>query len=328
MFASGRSPDIGFECVNEKCDLGPPTRGMTMKAAFIERHGGPEVLKFGEMPDPVAASGEVVVDIVAASVNGADWKVREGKSGQLSKFPYILGRDFSGVVSAVGEGVRDIGIGEEVFAVCDVGQEGAYAEKIAIKAAIVARKPDSLSLVGLTAICAIEDTLKLQAGETILIQGGAGGVASFAIQLAKHLGARVITTASASNHDYLRKIGADEIIDYNAVDFTKIVRDCDAVFDTVGGDVAQRSFTVLKSGGRAAFIASGAQAPKPDRSDVIALRPSVGRDRPHLERILALVASGAVRPPEATRYRLSEAVAAHRVSESRHFRGKLVFLVR
>jgi NADPH:quinone reductase-like Zn-dependent oxidoreductase len=260
-----------------------------MKAAFIERHGGPEVLKFGEMLDPVAASGEVVVDIVAASVNGADWKVREGKSGQLSKFPYILGRDFSGVVSAVGEGVRDIGIGDEVFAVCDAGQEGAYAEKIAIKAAIVAKKPNGLShvdaaalaLAGLTAICAIEDTLKLQAGETILIQGGAGGVASFAIQLAKHLGARVITTASASNHDYLRKIGADEIIDYNAVDFTKIVRDCDAVFDTVGGDVAQRSFTVLKPGGRAAFIASGAQAPKPDRSDVIALRPSVGRDRAH-----------------------------------------------
>jgi NADPH:quinone reductase-like Zn-dependent oxidoreductase len=307
-----------------------------MKAAFIERHGGPEVLKFGEMLDPVAASGEVVVDIVAASVNGADWKVREGKLGQLSKFPYILGRDFSGVVSAVGEGVRDIGIGDEVFAVCDVGQEGAYAEKIAIKAAIVAKKPDGLShvdaaalaLAGLTAICAIEDTLKLQAGETILIQGGAGEVASFAIQLAKHLGARVITTASASNHDYLRKIGANEIIDYNAVDFTKIVRDGDAVFDTVGGDVAQRSFTVLKPGGRAAFIASGAQAPKPDRSDVIALRPSVGRDRTHLERIVALVASGAVRPPEVTSYRLSEAVAAHRVSESRHFRGKLVFLVR
>jgi NADPH:quinone reductase-like Zn-dependent oxidoreductase len=307
-----------------------------MKAAFIERHGGPEVLKFGEMPDPVAASGQVVVDIVAASVNGADWKVREGKSNQLSRFPYILGRDFSGVVSAVGEGVSDLRVGDEVFGVCDVGQEGAYAEKIAIKAAIVAKKPDRLShvdaaalgLAGLTAICAIEDALKLKAGETILIQGGAGGVASFAIQLAKHLGARVITTASASNHDYLRSIGADEIIDYNAVDFTKVVKDCDAVFDTVGGDVAQRSFAVLKPGGRAAFIASGAQPPKPNRGDVVALRPSVGRDRPHLERIVELVLLGAVRPPEVTRYKLSEAVAAHRVSESRHFRGKLVFLVR
>jgi len=307
-----------------------------MKAAFIERHGGPEVLKFGDMPDPVAASREVVIDIVAASINGADWKVREGKSNQLSRFPYILGRDFSGVVSAVGDGVADLRVGDEVFGVCDVGQEGAYAEKIAIKAAIVARKTHHLShidaaalaLAGLTAICTIEDTLKLQAGETILIQGGAGGVASFAIQLAKHLGARVITTASASNHDYLRKIGADEIIDYHAVDFTKVVRDCDAVFDTVGGDVAQRSFVVLKPGGRAAFIASGAQAPKPERGDVVALRPSVGRDRPHLERIVALVAIGAVRATEVTRYPLSEAVAAHRVSESRHFRGKLVFVVR
>src|SRR6476620_4415804 len=166
-----------------------------MKAACIERHGGPEVLTCGEMPDPVAAPGEVVVDIVAASVNGADWKVRDGKSGQLSRFPYILGRDFSGVVSAVGEGVTDLRVGDAVFAVCDVGQEGAYAEKIAIKAAIVAKKPDRLShvdaaalaLAGLTAICTVEDCLKLKAGETILIQGGAGGVASFAIQLAQNL---------------------------------------------------------------------------------------------------------------------------------------------
>jgi len=307
-----------------------------MKAAYIERHGGPEVLTFGEMPDPVAKPGEVVVDIVAASVNGADWKVREGKSGQLAHFPYILGRDFSGIVSAVGDGVKDLRVGDEVFAVCDVGQEGAYAEKIAIKAAIVAKKPNGLShvdaaalaLAGLTAICTVEDTLKLKAGETILIQGGAGGVAAFAIQLSKHLGARVITTASASNHDYLRQIGADEIIDYNAVDFTKVVKNCDAVFDTVGGDVAQRSFKVLKPGGRAAFIASGPQAPKPERSDVVALRPSVGRDRPHLERIVELVTTGAVRPPEVTRYKLSEAMAAHELSQSRHFRGKLVFAVR
>jgi NADPH:quinone reductase-like Zn-dependent oxidoreductase len=307
-----------------------------MKAAYIERHGGPEVLQYGDMPDPMAAPGEVVVDIVAASVNGADWKVRNGTSGQLSKFPYILGRDFSGVVSAVGEGVTDLRVGDEVFAVCDVGQEGAYAEKIAIKAAIVARKTDRLShvdaaalaLAGLTAICTVEDTLKLKAGETILVQGGAGGVAGFAIQLAKHLGARVITTASAANHDYLRGLGADQIIDYHAVDFTTVVKDCDAVFDTVGGDVAQRSFAVLRPGGRAAFIASGAEAPKPERGDVVGLRPRVGRDRPHLERIVELVSVGAVRPPEVTRYKLSDAAAAHRLSESRHFRGKLVFVVR
>jgi NADPH:quinone reductase-like Zn-dependent oxidoreductase len=306
-----------------------------MKAAFIQRHGGPEVLEYGELPDPQAGSGEVVIDVVAASVNGADWKVRAGNYGK-SKFPYVLGRDFSGVVSALGEGVRDFAVGEDVFGVCEVDKEGAYAEKIAVKAAIVARKPGGLShvhaaalaLTGLTALSAVEDTLKLKRGETILIQGGAGGVAGFGIQLAKHIGARVITTTSAANVDYVRGLGADEVIDYNASDFTKVVANCDAVFDTVGGDVAQKSFTVVKPGGRAAFIASGAQAPKPTRTDVTSLRPTVGRARRPLERIVELYLAGAVRPPEIKLYRLSEAADAHRLSESRHFRGKLVFQVR
>ena len=197
-----------------------------MKAAFIERFGGPDVFQYGELPDPVAGPGEVVVDIVAASVNAADWKVRLGEY-KHTKFPLIPGRDFSGVVSAVGEGVTDIAVGDAVFGVCEAGQEGTYAEKIAVKAAIVAKKPSGLShvnaaalaLTGLTAMSAIEDTLKLQRGETILIQGGAGGVAGFAIQLAKHIGARVVTTASAANHAYVRGLGADEVIDYNALRF-------------------------------------------------------------------------------------------------------------
>ena len=306
-----------------------------MKAAFIERYGGPGELKYGELPDPVAGPGEVVIDVHAASINAADWKVRAGQY-QQAKFPLILGRDFSGVISAVGQGVTDLKVGDAAFGVCEAGQEGAYAEKIAVKAAIVAKKPDALShvnaaalaLTGLTALSAIEATLKLKPGETILIQGGAGGVAGFAIQLAKHIGAHVITTASAANHDYVRGLGADEIIDYNAVDFTRAVTNCDAVFDTVGAEVAQRSFAVLKPGGRAAFIASGAQAPKPSRDDVTSLRPPVGRARRHLERIVELVQAGAVRAPEIKLYRLSDAADAHRLSESRHFRGKLVFQVR
>ena len=240
------------------------------------------------------------------------------------------------MISAIGEGVADFKVGDAVFGVCEAGKEGAYAEKIAVKAAIVAKKPNELShvnaaalaLTGLTAMSAIEDTLKLQPWERILIQGGAGGVASFAVQLAKHIGAHVITTASAANHAYLRDIGADEIIDYNANDFTKVVTSCDAVFDTVGGDVAQRSFAILKPGGRAAFIASGPQAPKPNRDDVKSLRPPVGRARRHLDRIAQLFQAGAIRAPEITLYRLSEASDAHRLSESRHFRGKLVFQVR
>jgi NADPH:quinone reductase-like Zn-dependent oxidoreductase len=306
-----------------------------MKAAFIERFGGPEVIQYGDLPDPVAGPGEVVVDIVAATVNAADWKVRLGDY-KHTKFPLILGRDFSGIVSAVGEGVDDLRVGDAVFGVCAAGQEGTYAEKIAVKAAIVAKKPDGIShmdaaalaLTGLTAISAVEETLKLQPGETILIQGGAGGVASLAIQLAKHIGARVITTASAANHDYVRSLGADEVIDYNAADFTNVVKNCDAVFETVGGDVAQKSFAVLKPGGRAAFIASGPQAPKPDRDDVQSLRPPVGRARKPLERIAELFQAGAIRTPEIKFYRLSQAVDAHRLSESRHFRGKLVFQVR
>ena len=307
-----------------------------MKASYFSRFGGAEVLQYGDLPDPVPARGEVVVDIHAASVNAADWKMRAGQYSRGIPLPHVPGRDFSGVVAALGEGAKDFKAGDAVFGVCEVPREGAYAEKIAIRQEILARKPASLShvqcasigLAGLTALVSIEDTLKLKAGETILIHGGAGGVGGFAIALARHLGARVVTTASSANHDYVRKLGAHQAIDYRTQDFTQLVSGCDAVFDTVGGDVALKSFAVLKPGGRGAFIASGAQAPKPDRSDVVALRPSVGRDRPHLERIAALVALGAVRPPEVTRYQLSEAVAAHALSESRHFRGKLVFVVR
>ena len=307
-----------------------------MKAAFFMRHGGPEVLQYGDVPDPVAGVGEVLVDVHAASVNAADWKMRAGGYGPVSRFPYVPGRDFSGVVAALSQGVREFKVGDPVFGVCDVGQEGAYAEKIAIKAAIVASKPEALShaecaalaLAGLTALVSIEDTLELKRGETILIQGGAGGVAGVAIQIAKHIGAHVITTASAANHAYVRGLGADEVIDYRTEDFAHKVSGCDAVFDTVGGEVASKSFAVLRSGGRAAFIASGAAAPPSPRSDVRAYRPQVGRDRRHLERLIALVLSGAVRAPEITRYPLSEAAAAHAVSEGRHLRGKLVFDVR
>ena len=307
-----------------------------MKAAFFMKNGGPEGMQYGDVPDPVAGPGQVLVDVHAASVNGADWKVRAGHYAPITTFPYIPGRDFSGVVSAVGPGVTDLKVGDAVFGVMEVSAEACYAEKVAIKAAIVAKKPDSLShvdaaalaLIGLTALVSIEDTIKLKKGETILIQGGAGGVAGFAIQVAKHIGARVITTASAANHDYVRKLGADQVIDYNKEDFTKVVSGVDAVFDTVGGDVGKRAFDVLKPGGRAAFIGSGNAAPTPPRNDVESLRPKVGRDRPHLERIVELVAKGAVRPPEIKVFPLSDAAAAHKVSEGRHLRGKLVFKVR
>ena len=307
-----------------------------MKAAYFEQHGGPEVIRYGDLPDPAAGPGEVVVDVHAASVNGADCKVLSGRYSRINDFPYVLGRDFSGVVAALGDGVDEFAPGDPVFGVCEIGQEGTYAEKIAVKAALVAPKPDSLphvdaaalALIGLTAVVSIEDTLDLQPGEKILIQGGAGGVAGFAIQLAKHIDAHVIATCSARNIDYVQGLGADEVIDYNVQDFVEAVSDCDAVFETVGGDVAERSFAVLKPGGRAAFIASGPTAPEPPRVDVTALRPRVGRDRPHLLRILELVETGAVRVPEIRTFPLADAASALATSASRHLRGKLVLSIR
>jgi NADPH:quinone reductase-like Zn-dependent oxidoreductase len=308
-----------------------------MKAVLLINHGGPKMLRYGEAPDPTAGPGEVVVDIHAASVNAADYKVRLGGGRySLSRFPHVLGRDFSGVVSAIGAGVTDFTVGDAVFGVTDQGIEGAYAEKIAIKAAIIAKKPDRLShleaaalgLTSLTALTAIEDTAHLKAGQTILIQGGAGGVAGFAVQLCKYLGATVITTASASNHPYVRGLGANQVIDYNAQDFTAIGSICDVVFDTVGGDVRAGCYAVLKPGGKLVWIAPAPEGFHPSRTDVETLRPNVIRDRANLERMLALLDADAVRPPTIVRYRLADAAEAHRVSEARHLQGKLVLEVR
>jgi len=307
-----------------------------MKASFFRSYGGPEVLEYGELPDPAPAAGEVLVEVHAASVNAADWKMRAGQYGAAVGFPHVPGRDFSGVVAALGKGASDFKVGDAVWGVCEVPREGAYAEKIAIRQEIVARLPAKLThaqcaavaLAGLTALISIEETLELKKGETILVQGGAGGVAGFAIGLARHLGARVITTASAKNHDYVKKLGADQVIDYHKQDFTRIVSGIDAVFDTVGGDVTERSFAVLRPGGRLASVAVGGNAPPSPRTDVTSLRPKVNRDRPHLERVGALVAQGQVRLPDIVEYPLARAADAHRVSEARHLRGKLVLRVR
>jgi NADPH:quinone reductase-like Zn-dependent oxidoreductase len=180
----------------------------SMKAMLLTGHGGPEMLRYGDVADPAIGPGEILVDVHAASVNAADYKTRLGGHGTL-RFPHILGRDFSGVVAACAEDVTDFVVGDAVFGVLDAGIEGAYSEKLSIKAAIATRKPDRLShlqaaamaLTGITAIWAVEDTAQLQRGETILVQGGAGGVAGFAIQLAKHIGAYVVTTTSAANAD-------------------------------------------------------------------------------------------------------------------------------
>jgi NADPH:quinone reductase-like Zn-dependent oxidoreductase len=228
-----------------------------MKAVLLVGHGGPEMLRYGDAQDPVAGPGEIVVDVHAASVNAADYKVRLGSYDSKLKFPYILGRDFSGLVSAIGPGVTDLAVGDAVFGVMDAGIEGCYAEKVAIKAALVAKKPAKLghaeaaamALTSLTAIWVLEDTARLKRGETILIQGGAGGVAGFAIQLAKHLGATVATTTSAKNAELVKSLGADVVIDYETEDFGRMLSGYDLVLNSQDTRTLEKSLRVLRPGG-------------------------------------------------------------------------------
>ena len=184
------------------------------------------------------------------------------------------------------------------------------------------------ALVSLTAMTAIEDTAHLKAGETILIQGGAGGVAGFAVQLAKHLGATVIATASAANHAYVRSLGADRVIDYNKEDFTAYRPGLRRGVRHRRRQRARRLLQGAETGGRLVWIAPAPEGFVPDRKDVQTLRPDVKRDRAHLERMLALYAAGAIKPPSIHRYKLADAAEAHKVSEGRHLQGKLVFDIR
>lgn len=307
-----------------------------MKAIQVREFGGPEVLVPCDIPDPVAGPGQIVVAIHAASVNPIDWKTRAGMRLDASALPLILGCDFSGVVSEVGSGVSEFAPGDEVFGVAPQTGDGTYAEAIAIDAGLVAPKPENLghveaaalALVGLTALVSVEDTAKLKAGETILIQGGAGGVGGFAVQCAKRAGAAVYATTSTRNVDYVRGLGADVVIDYTTDDFTQTVPPCDLVFDTVGGAVQERSFSVLKPGGRLVYIARGSDGAPPPPDHFQMLRPRVDRDRAHMERIVELVAEGAVRPPEIREFPLAQVGKAHELSATGHVRGKIVLKVR
>ena len=304
-----------------------------MQAWQIDEFGPANSLMLREVPDPVPGPGEVLVTVEAASVNPADAKLRAGRSpgADAIRFPLTLGRDFSGTVAKLGEGVTDVAVGDAVFGVLDRGHEGACAGKVALSAGLVARKPEALShveaaalaLTGLTALVALEDVAQLARGQRILIHGGAGGVGSFAVQYARHVGAEVFVTASARNHDYLRDLGADSVIDYTATSFEEAVADCDVVFDTIGGEVHRRSLKVLKPGGLLVHIAPGpADMATPETNRIV--RPHVGRDRAHLTRILDLVASGAVRPPEIATMAFTDLPAAHEQIETGHVRGKIV----
>ena len=242
-----------------------------MKAWHIQKYGGPEVLQFGNLPEPAVADNDVLVQIKAASINPIDWKMRDGMMRMIlkQKFPLILGNDLSGVVTATGKNVSRFSIGDEVFARPDKHSIGALAERIAVAEDEVAIKPPSLDfehaaalpLVGLTSLQALTDHARLRAGQKVLIHAGAGGVGTFAIQYARHLGAYIATTASVAKHELVKSLGADEVIDYRTEDFSEVLADFDVVFDTLGGSELKKSVKVLKPGG---IIVSVSGPPGPE----------------------------------------------------------------
>lgn len=305
-----------------------------MKANYIETYGGAGVVRWGELPEPSPGPDDVLVAVKAASINPIDWKMREGylKANLALKFPYVLGRDFSGVVTGRGANVRDFAVGDEVFGVVDGLRGGGHGELLATSQELVAKKPRSLDhvsaaslpLAAATAMIALDDTGKLKSGERVLIHGGAGGVGAIGVQFAKTLGAWVAATASAANLARVRELGADLAIDYRAEDFAARVKDLDLVFDTVGGEVHRRSQTVLRPGGRLVYISAAPLPPGEPRSGITVTRADIRGKRPLFERLAALVDQGKIKPLVARVLKLSEAGEAYEMNRTGAVRGKIV----
>ena len=316
-----------------------------MRAMVIEAFGGPERLKAAEVPTPVAGDEEVLIALACTSVNPVDWKIGEGMLADMfpHSFPLIPGWDAAGTVSAVGRNADRFKAGDKVFAYCRKPQIqfGTYCEYVAVHESAVALMPGNLGfaeaatvpLTGLTAWQSLFDTAKLSAGEKILIHAGSGGVGSLAIQLAKHAGATVYTTARAVNHDYVRSLGADTAIDYTTENFVDVLRKrepdgIDVVYDTIGGHVQKRSYKVLRKGGRLVSIAN---IPDPEEARPYDVRTAfvfVSPNGKQLRKIAELIESGAVRPADFEVMRLEDAAKAQELSRAGHVRGKIVLRIR
>jgi NADPH:quinone reductase-like Zn-dependent oxidoreductase len=309
----------------------------TMQAIRMAGFGTVDVLELATVPRPVPASGELLLRVHAAAVNPIDAHIRRGYTAGFIdiELPYVPGFDVSGVVEAVGEGVVGFAVGDPVFAMLDLKRGGAYAEYAIVKVGEAARKPESIShveaaalpLVALTAWQALFDTAQLASGQTVLIHGGSGGVGSVAVQLAKERGARVITTASAGNHDFVRSLGADVAVDYRSERFEDVAKDVDVVLDTVGGATQERSLQVLKDGGVLVSLVGLGQAARTPPRDIRAVGILVHPDTAQLGAIAALVDRGQLKPEVSRVLALAAADEAHRQIETGHTRGKVVLQI-
>lgn len=309
-----------------------------MKAIRIHSYGGPDVLAYEDIPRPKIAPDELLLRVKAAGVNPVDWKTREGYLKDLlhHQLPFTPGWDVSGTVEEVGPQVATYAVGDSLYAFIDLARGGGYAEFCAVKSTEAAFTPQSLDhietaavpLAALTAWQSLFELAGLQAGQRVLIHAAAGGVGHYAVQLAKWAGAHVIGTASQQNHDFLRELGAHDVIDYTTSRFEDIVHDVDVVFDTIGGDTRERSWKVLKKGG--ILVTTLPPAPSEEITKAHGARAAAVLVQPNgqqLGEIAELIDSGHVKPHMHTVLPLSEAMRAHQLSASGHVRGKIVLKV-
>ena len=309
-----------------------------MNAIRIHRYGGPEVLQYEHAPRPQVQKGEVLIHVHAAGVNPLDWKVRSGLLNRFiqHKIPLIPGWDVSGVVEEVRFGVSQFKKGDEVFAMADPTRDGAYADYIVVRGAALAIKPKSLHHVraaatpvsALAAWRSLFDLGQLQSGQRVLVHGGSGGVGHFAVQLAKWKGAYVLATASTKNQESLRKLGADETIDYTSQKFEDVARNIDIVLDTVGGETQERSWLALKKGGVLISLVESPSGEKANQFEVRGMMCSVQPDGAQLNKITKLIDSAKLKPTIDRILPLSEARRAHELSQNGHVRGKIVLRVK
>ena len=311
-----------------------------MKAVIIEQYGGKEQLKMRQVANPVVKENEVLIEMYATSINPIDWKIREGylKDNMPWPFTIILGWDAAGIIKSIGAKVTAFKIGDRVFTRPNTTPNGTYAEYISVPEDLVVKIPEKISfeeaasipLAGMTAWQALVNFGKIKPGDKVLIHAGAGGVGSLAIQLAKILGAFVATTGSSKNENLLKSLGADVVINYEKNNFQNEIKDYDIVFDTMGGEIQEDSYKVLKKGG---VLVSIVQAPNQEKAKEYGITAMVfmletrGSD---LKKLADLMESGKLKPLVGRTFEFSEAglQEAHALSQSHHAKGKIIIKIK
>lgn len=299
----------------------------------LTRYGGPEVLQMADVPQGTIGAHDVCIKVLATSVNPIDWKVREGRLTERLplRFPAILGWDAAGIVETIGSSVTRVAVGDAVFSRPATDRPGTYAEYVIVDEGLVAPKPRDLTflqaasipLAGLTAWEGLVEIAEVRRGQRVLIHGGAGGVGSYAVQLAKARGAFVAATLSLNHQAYLAELGADQVVDYHDQPFDEVVDPVDVVFDTVGGETQERSYRILKAGGTLVSIAH-----PPKEEDLARFRVHgawffLEPDGNKLKRLGALFDEGLMRPQVHATFDLAQMPKAHRLSQTGHVQGKI-----